>query len=206
MAPHSSVLAWRIPWTEGAWQATVHGVTKSQTPLSNFHLHLFLLLLYQLHFRPSLGIRSWSLGAPALESKEQQFPTVLVTGPHPYPWFSSSQHALASLAFLVCIPGLISMSEKSHGFWPQGLCISYSLSSDDFFLPFTSLMTPHPQLSPKMTLATSTFLDSQVLLFDIPESQGSPLKHYFYTEPCNYFIDDSLFFQPRAGKRKAWKP
>ena len=27
MAPHSSVLAWRIPWT-GAWQAIVHGVAR----------------------------------------------------------------------------------------------------------------------------------------------------------------------------------
>ena len=27
-ATHSSTLAWRIPWTEGAWQVTVHGVTK----------------------------------------------------------------------------------------------------------------------------------------------------------------------------------
>ena len=23
MATHSSILAWRIPWTRGAWQATV---------------------------------------------------------------------------------------------------------------------------------------------------------------------------------------
>ena len=30
VATHSGILAWRIPWTE-AWQATVHGVTKSQT-------------------------------------------------------------------------------------------------------------------------------------------------------------------------------
>ena len=30
MATHSSILAWRIPWT-GAWWSTVHGVTKSQT-------------------------------------------------------------------------------------------------------------------------------------------------------------------------------
>ena len=30
MAIHSSVLAWRIPMDKGAWQATVHGVTKSQ--------------------------------------------------------------------------------------------------------------------------------------------------------------------------------
>ena len=28
MATHSSILAWEIPWTEGAWQATVHGVAE----------------------------------------------------------------------------------------------------------------------------------------------------------------------------------
>ena len=31
MATHSSVLAWRIPWTEGAWRATVCRVAKSWT-------------------------------------------------------------------------------------------------------------------------------------------------------------------------------
>ena len=31
MATYSSVLAWRIPMNRGAWQAIVHGVTKSQT-------------------------------------------------------------------------------------------------------------------------------------------------------------------------------
>ena len=31
MATHSSILAWRIPWTDGAWQAIVHWVAKSQT-------------------------------------------------------------------------------------------------------------------------------------------------------------------------------
>ena len=35
MATHSSILAWRIPMDRGAWQATVHGVTKSQTQLSD---------------------------------------------------------------------------------------------------------------------------------------------------------------------------
>ena len=35
MATHSSVLAWRIPMDRGAWQATVHGVSKRQTWLSN---------------------------------------------------------------------------------------------------------------------------------------------------------------------------
>ena len=34
-ATHSSLLAWRIPMDRGAWWATVHGVAKSQTQLSN---------------------------------------------------------------------------------------------------------------------------------------------------------------------------
>ena len=28
MATHSSIYAWEIPWTEGTFQATVHGVSK----------------------------------------------------------------------------------------------------------------------------------------------------------------------------------
>ena len=35
MATHSSIIAWRIPTDRGAWWATVHGVTKSQTQLSD---------------------------------------------------------------------------------------------------------------------------------------------------------------------------
>ena len=35
MAIHYNILAWRIPWTKGAWWATVHGVTKSQTGLND---------------------------------------------------------------------------------------------------------------------------------------------------------------------------
>ena len=35
MATHSSISAWRIPMNRGAWQATVHGVPKSQTQLSD---------------------------------------------------------------------------------------------------------------------------------------------------------------------------
>ena len=42
MATHSSILAWRTPMDKGAWQATVHGVAKSQIQLSNLaraHTH-----------------------------------------------------------------------------------------------------------------------------------------------------------------------
>ena len=35
MATHSSILARRIHLDRGAWWATVHGVTKSQTRVSN---------------------------------------------------------------------------------------------------------------------------------------------------------------------------
>ena len=35
MATHSSILAWRNPMDRGAWQATVHGVAKSWTQLSD---------------------------------------------------------------------------------------------------------------------------------------------------------------------------
>ena len=35
MATHSSILAWRIPMDRGAWQASVHGVAKSQIQLSD---------------------------------------------------------------------------------------------------------------------------------------------------------------------------
>ena len=37
-ATHSSILAWRIPWT-------VHGVAKSWTRLSNFHFTSVLIVL-----------------------------------------------------------------------------------------------------------------------------------------------------------------
>ena len=36
MAPHSSTLAWKIPWTGGAWWAAVHGVLASRTQLRDF--------------------------------------------------------------------------------------------------------------------------------------------------------------------------
>ena len=43
MAPHSSALAWRIPWMEEPWWATVRGVAEGRTRLSDFtfpfHFH-----------------------------------------------------------------------------------------------------------------------------------------------------------------------
>ena len=52
-ATHSSILAWRMPWT------TVHGVTKSRTRLSHFHFHFFVkeeVIFGKLTFFQFLGI------------------------------------------------------------------------------------------------------------------------------------------------------
>ena len=38
---HSSIIAWRIPWTEEPGGLLVHGVTKSQTHLSDFYFPLW---------------------------------------------------------------------------------------------------------------------------------------------------------------------
>ena len=39
MATHSSILAWRIPWTEEPGGATVYGVSKSQTRVKQLSMH-----------------------------------------------------------------------------------------------------------------------------------------------------------------------
>ena len=43
MAPHSSTLAWKIPWTEEPGRLQVHGAAKRRTRLSDFtftfHFH-----------------------------------------------------------------------------------------------------------------------------------------------------------------------
>ena len=43
MATQSSILAWRIPMDRGAWLASVHGVTKRQTRLSDKAQHSIYL-------------------------------------------------------------------------------------------------------------------------------------------------------------------
>ena len=40
MAIHPSILAWKNPMDGGAWQATVHGFTKSRTQLSGLTFFL----------------------------------------------------------------------------------------------------------------------------------------------------------------------
>ena len=44
MATHSSILAWKIPWTRGVWRATVHGATRSWTQLNWLSTHTHICL------------------------------------------------------------------------------------------------------------------------------------------------------------------
>ena len=50
MATHSGILAWRIPMDRRAWQATVHGVTKSQTQLRDQAQHSIHILFIHKNF------------------------------------------------------------------------------------------------------------------------------------------------------------
>ena len=38
MATQSNILAWRIPWTRGAWQTIVHRVAKNRTQLKRLSM------------------------------------------------------------------------------------------------------------------------------------------------------------------------
>ena len=39
MAPHSSILAWKIPWMEEPWWTAVHGVRHDSNFTFTFHFH-----------------------------------------------------------------------------------------------------------------------------------------------------------------------
>ena len=80
-------LAWKIPRDRGAWQGTVHGVTKSQTPLKWLNTHHTLVL----HFK--------HLCLPLLRTTTS----------------ASVQNATISLAGCVSFPGLRPQSATSWG-------------------------------------------------------------------------------------------
>ena len=59
MATRSSILAWKIPVDGGAWWATVHGIAKRQTRLSQTHdIHRSTVLFHlAMMFRePACGL------------------------------------------------------------------------------------------------------------------------------------------------------
>ena len=63
MAPHSSTLAWKIPWTEEPGWAAVHGVAKSRARLSDFtftfHFHAL-----EKEMAPRSSVLAWRVPGP----------------------------------------------------------------------------------------------------------------------------------------------
>ena len=52
MAIHSSILIWKTPWTRGAWQATVHAITRVGQDLATKHKFLYTdgkILLFEIY-------------------------------------------------------------------------------------------------------------------------------------------------------------
>ena len=81
MAPHSSILAWKVPQTE---EHTVHGVTKSRTWLSNYAWTL-----------------AWFSGFPLLLTRCKYWPDVLLSLCEPqFPCLHSGED-------MACLSGLL---------------------------------------------------------------------------------------------------
>ena len=66
MATHSSILAWKFPWTEWAWQAKVHGVAKSWLQL-NDGSHMLTPLTFQTPVR-YCSSQHWAFTARRIHS------------------------------------------------------------------------------------------------------------------------------------------
>ena len=63
LATHSSILAWRIPMDRGAWQATVHRVTKSQAQLNWLNMQAWVPLKRSYKFSFLVFVTVWWLSA-----------------------------------------------------------------------------------------------------------------------------------------------
>ena len=77
MATHSSILAWRIPWTEEPdGLQSIHRVTESQTQLSWLILSLFYTftilnnaVIHILFFKDLIEMKSFNISSPFFYSK-----------------------------------------------------------------------------------------------------------------------------------------
>ena len=62
MAPHSITLTWKNPMNGGAWWATVHGVAKSRTRLSDFNFTFHFHALER-EMATHSSVLAWDRGA-----------------------------------------------------------------------------------------------------------------------------------------------
>ena len=113
MATHSSILAWRNPMHGGAWQTTVHEVTKRCTRLSNrLSMHsdsqtdnsnsAAQLTLSPVYFQQLFGNGTTSVSTEILYSVSSVSPLILSSLPLPlkHPFFSPSYFSHSLLIHL----------------------------------------------------------------------------------------------------------
>ena len=93
MATHSSTLAWKIPWTGGAWWAAVNGAARSQTRLST-SLSLFTFLHWRRQWQPtpvflpgeSHGRGSLRAAVYGVAQSRTRLERLSSSSNSPYPW------------------------------------------------------------------------------------------------------------------------
>ena len=82
MVTHSSILAWRVPWTEEPGGLhTVHGVTKSWTQLNQFSVHTHTHTHTHAHMHTHTGGQWDSPRGDGLKSVRAVLPATVATPP-----------------------------------------------------------------------------------------------------------------------------
>ena len=147
MATHSSILAWKNPMDGGAWQATVHGVSKSWTRRSDF-TSLKGSELIQTHVSLSKSSLVWGL-FPFSDSTTCRSESKVILS---YPWLSPKLRIKekCSCRGNITKEGLsykIFEKKKEYLHKPFLTSVFVSFFSECFvILPCISLSVPGPQL------------------------------------------------------------
>ena len=164
MATHSSILDWRIPMDRGAWQATVHGVAKSWTRLSDSAQHIG----WQ---KGSWEENAYGLKQRCLFSQRKNSPqfTFIQSSPFSKPLMSypSTDSSYTSISISLAIdfnPPWLSFSPHPVGIFMAGQLVAisavHSFPSAHYFLRgflFNSFILFHfPQHFPPSSKISST--------------------------------------------------
>ena len=177
-ATHSSILAWRILWT------TVHGVTKSQTQLSNFHFHGSWLLPRS---KCLLILCLPSLSTVILEPKKIKSATVSTCSP-------SICHEVMGLDAMILVFWMLSFKSV--------FSLSLSHSSRGSLVPvhFLPLERYHQQKSPVFSKSVFWQLHNLSLCLFFIRSEWEHTFSYFVELYCFLKWGWCLGFPPSNGE------
>ena len=152
MASHSSTLAWKIPWTEEAGKAAVHGVTKSQTWLRDFTF-TFDFHALEKEMATHSSVLAWKI--PGMVEPGG----LLSMGSHrvEYDWRDLAAAAVSPEASL-----------KAHRFFKKNLCyVCYLLTkasckkSDCFLLSLKSIICRDVSIRSQWVITYMLFISSK---------------------------------------------